>query len=150
RREVIYLPDSARRAGAPARATALSDWLSFLIPRPCVGEAAVTYHKSMLRTGTTDPGRIHRIGVTNDGAENPPRLRVSYGEDPLESGPPVKRRANTHTAITQDSSPPVPWRWRSRGARIRGFHRTDVGDPRSFRSIPLKGEMYRRRCQRNP
>src|SRR5262249_50330889 len=37
RREVIYLPDSARRAGAPARATALSDWLSFLLPRQCGG-----------------------------------------------------------------------------------------------------------------
>jgi hypothetical protein len=36
----------------------------------------------------------------------------------------VKRRANTHTAKAQGSSPPVPWRWRSRGARIRGLQRT--------------------------
>src|SRR5262249_43078854 len=37
---------------------------------------------------------------------------------------PMKRRANTHTAITQDSSPPVPWRWRSCSARIRGLQGT--------------------------
>src|SRR6516162_9222788 len=108
---------------------ALSDWLSFFIPRPCAGEAAVTDHKSMLRTGTTDPGRIHRIGVTNDGAENPPRLRVTNGEDSQESKPPVKRRANTHTANPQDSSTPVPSRWRSRAARIIGSHRPKHSPP---------------------
>src|SRR5262249_3312744 len=31
RTEVIWLAGSPRRAGAPARATALSDWLSFLV-----------------------------------------------------------------------------------------------------------------------
>src|SRR5262245_32336459 len=99
----------------------------FGLLRPCAGEAAVTNHKSVLQTGTTRSREVSaRIGVTSDEAENAPRLRVSYGEDSLESGPPVKRRANTHTAITQDSSPPVPWRWRSRRARIRGFPRPDL------------------------
>src|SRR5262245_23804366 len=67
----------------------------------------------------TSAGRSRRIGVTSDGAENAPRLRVLYGEDSKESEPPLKRRAKTHTARTQDSSTPVPERWRSRGARIR-------------------------------
>jgi Transposase DDE domain group 1 len=91
--------------------------------RPCAGEAAVTDHKSVLQTGTTDPARSHSVGVTSDEAENPPRLRVGYGEDSLESEPPLKRRVKTHTAKSQDSSTPVPWRWRSRGARIRGWDR---------------------------
>src|SRR5262245_858527 len=43
RGEVIYWPATPRRADAPARATALSDWLVCLgLPRPCEGEAAVT------------------------------------------------------------------------------------------------------------
>src|SRR5262249_31379840 len=94
---------------------------------------AVTNHKSVLQTGTTQSREVSaRIGVTSDGAENAPRLRVSYGDDSTESKPPVKRRANTHTASAQDSSPPVPWRWRSRGARIRGFHRPrSVGPERA-------------------
>jgi hypothetical protein len=119
RSEVIYLPGSSRRAGAPARAPALSDWLSFLMPRPCAGEAAVTYHKSMLRTGTTDPGRIHRIGVTNDGAENPPRLRVTNGEDSQESAPPVKRSGSREALL-----PPCPLRTvreTSRFIRLKPF-----------------------------
>src|ERR1700731_220514 len=69
------------------------------------------------------PGRGHRDGVTSDEAENAPRLRVTYGEDSRESKPPMKRRVETHTASAQDSSTPVPWRWRSRGARIWGSHR---------------------------
>src|ERR1700730_6291594 len=69
------------------------------------------------------PGRSLRVGVTSDEAENAPRLRVTYGEDSKESEPPLKRRVKTHTASAQDSSTPVPWRWRSRGARIRGSHR---------------------------
>src|SRR5204862_5752214 len=66
------------------------------------------------------PGRSRRVGVTSDGAENAPRLRVTYGEDSKESVPPLKHRVETHTASAQSSSTPVPWRWRSRGARIRG------------------------------
>ena len=53
----------------------------------------------------TIPGRGHRVGVTSDGAENAPRLKVFYGEDSMESEPPLKRRAETHTASAQDSSP---------------------------------------------
>jgi hypothetical protein len=78
----------------------------------------VSNHKSLLQTGTTAPTRNHRIGVTNDEAENTPRLRVTFGEDCEESVPPLTRRVNTHTATSQDSSIPVPWRWRSCGARI--------------------------------
>src|SRR5262249_20922605 len=74
----------------------------------------------------TLPGRGHRDGVTSDGAENAPRLRVFYGEDSKESGPPVKRRVEIHTASAQDSSVPVPWRWRSRGARIRESSRPQL------------------------
>lgn len=81
-------------------------------------------HKSVLQTGTTRSREVSaRIGVTSDEAENAPRLRVPYGEDSKESEPPLKRRVETHTARAQDSSAPVPWRWRSRGARIRGSHR---------------------------
>jgi len=121
RREVFCRHGTPRRAGAPARATALSDWLVCLgLPRPCAGEAAVTYHKSVLRTGTTRSREVSaRVGVTNDEAENPPRLRVTNGEDSKESKPPVKRRANTHTASIQDSSTPVPWRWGSRTGNRR-------------------------------
>src|SRR5438045_1860264 len=61
-----------------------------------------------------DPGRNHRVGVTSDGAENTPQLRVTCGEDSKESAPPLKRRVKTHTTSAQDSSTPVPWRWRSR------------------------------------
>ena len=68
----------------------------------------MTNHKSVLQTGTTDPARSHRVGVTSDGAENAPRLRVTYGEDSEEPAPPLKHRVETHTAITQYSSPPVP------------------------------------------
>src|SRR5262249_48952970 len=68
----------------------------------------------------TMPGRSHRIAVTNDEAENAPRLTVPYGEDLNESKPPLERRVETHTAKAQNSSTPVPWRWRSRPARIRG------------------------------
>jgi hypothetical protein len=39
----------------------------------------------------------------------------------------MKRRVKTHTAITQDSSTPVPWRWRSRAARIGGLQGTSPG-----------------------
>src|SRR5262249_42163456 len=70
-----------------------------------------------------DPGRSRRVGVTSDEAEDAPRLRVTYGEDAKESAPPVERRAETHTASAQDSSSLVPWRWRSRRARIIGSHR---------------------------
>src|SRR5262249_41780897 len=86
--------------------------------RRCAGEAAVTNHKSVLQTGTTDPGWNHRVGVTSDEAENPPRLRVTCGEDSKESKPPITNRVETHTAKAEDSSVPVPWRWRSRAARI--------------------------------
>ena len=49
------------------------------------------------------PGRSQRIGVSSAEAENAPRLRVTNGEDSKESQPPVKRRAETHTARAQDS-----------------------------------------------
>src|SRR5262245_2446048 len=75
--------------------------------------------ESVLQAGTTRSRVVSaRVGVTSDGAENAPRLRVANGEDSKESGPPGKRRGKTHTASAQDSSAPVPWRWRSRGARI--------------------------------
>jgi hypothetical protein len=45
---------------------------------------------------------------------------ATYGEDSKESVPPLKHRVETHTARAQGSPAPVPWRWRSCGARIRG------------------------------
>ena len=95
---MICQPGSLRRAGTLARATALSDWLLSTFLRQCAGEAAVTNHESLLQTGTTDPGTSHQVGVTNDEAENPPRLRVTYGEDSKESVPPITNRVETHTA----------------------------------------------------
>ena len=95
----------------------------------------MTNHKSLLQTGTTNPGKRPGIGVTSDEAENAPRLRVTYGEDFKESEPPAKRRVKTHTASAQDNSTPVPWRWRSRGARIRGSHRPSG---RFLSSIPRR------------
>src|SRR5262249_45329899 len=95
------------------------------LPRPCAGEPAVTNHQSVLQTGTTRSREVAApVGVTSEEAENAPRLRVANGEDSQESAPPLQRRVDTHTAITQDSSTPVPWRWRSRPARIRGLQRT--------------------------
>src|ERR1700730_9230121 len=76
--------------------------------------------KSVLQTGTTRSREVSaRIGVTNDEAENAPRLKVANGEDSKESAPPLKRRVKTHTASIQDSSTPVPWRWRSRTGNRR-------------------------------
>src|SRR5262245_20146144 len=64
-----------------------------------------------------------------------PDAGCDSGKAPREPKPPRKRRVRTHTAITQDSSPPVPWRWRSRGARIRGCDRPKLlrraGPPRA-------------------
>src|SRR5262249_7169749 len=100
RSEVICRRGTPRRAGAPARVTALSDWLVLLgLPRRCAGEPAVTNHKSVLQTGTTRSQEVSaRIGVTSDEAENAPRLRVFCGEGSREPEPAVKRRVKTHTA----------------------------------------------------
>lgn len=83
----------------------------------------MTNHQSVLPTGTTGSGRSHRKGVTRDEAEHAPRLRVPSGEDSKESKPPITNRVETHTAKAYDSSPPVPWRWHSRPARIIRSHR---------------------------
>src|SRR5262249_55626434 len=87
RSEVICLPGPPRRAGAPARATTLSDWMVCLgLPRPCAGEAVVTNHKQVLQAGPTRSQEVSaRIGVTSDEAENAPRLKVTYGKDSKES-----------------------------------------------------------------
>ena len=96
--------------------------------------------KSVLQTGTTRSREVSaRVGVTSDEAENAPRLRVANGEDSQEPKPPLMRRARTHTAIAQDSSTPVPWRWGSRTGnrrlqRTRPFPRgcLDRGTPGSL------------------
>src|SRR6516225_8138225 len=89
----------------------------------CRGGGSEQSQVSVASGNHTLLARSYRIGVTSDEAENTPRLRVTFGEDSKESVPPLTRRVNTHTATTQDSSTPVPWRWRSRGARIIGSHR---------------------------
>lgn len=81
RSEVICLPSSPRRAGSPARATALSDWMICLgLPRACEGEPAVTNHKSVLQTGTSRSREVTaRIGVTSDEAETLPGSELQTG-----------------------------------------------------------------------
>ena len=55
-------------------------------PRRRAGEVAGIDHQSLLQTGTARSREVSaRIGVTNDEAENAPRLRVLYGEDSRES-----------------------------------------------------------------
>src|SRR6187399_1982355 len=49
-------------------------------PRQCVGEVAVTNHKSLLQTGTTDRGRSPWIGVTSDEAETLPDSESHTGK----------------------------------------------------------------------
>src|SRR5262245_11455613 len=92
------------------------------------------------------PGPSHRVGVTSDEAENAPRLRVANGEDSQESKPPVKRRAKTHTASPQASSPPVPWRWGSRtgNRRLQGTSRQP--DCPAHEGIFLPGSPRRVPC----
>ena len=64
----------------------------------CAGELAVTYHKSVLRTGTTRSRDVSaRIGVTSDGAETLPGSECDSGKAPTGPKPPVKRRVKTHT-----------------------------------------------------
>src|SRR5262245_27669243 len=84
RSEVIYRPGPPGRAGAPARATALSDWLVCVgLPRPCAGEPAVTNHQSVLQTGTPRSRVVPaRIGVTSDGAETLPGSGLQTGKTP--------------------------------------------------------------------
>ena len=70
-------------------------------PRPCAGESAGV--RSRLQTGTTRlRDGVPGIGVTSDGADNAPRLRVLYGEGSKESAPPIEAPSrDTHTARAQ-------------------------------------------------
>jgi len=84
------LRGAVRRAGALARAVALSDWLSCLgLKAVCGGGGRDESQVSVANGNHTSPGRSHRIGVTSDEAENAPRLKVLYGEDSKESKPPI-------------------------------------------------------------
>jgi hypothetical protein len=86
----------------------------------------VTNHKSVLQTGTTDPARSHRIGVTSDEAENPPRLRVTYGEDSKESKPPFtspSRDAHRRVGGQRGTARLQPFSNRPPPNRTCGFYR---------------------------
>ncbi len=48
--------------------------------------------------GNHQSGKASRSGVTSDEAESAPRLRVTYGEDSMESDHHSSARAETHTA----------------------------------------------------
>jgi hypothetical protein len=76
--------------------------------------------KSVLQAGTTRSREVSaRIGVTSDGADNAPRLRVAIGEDSQESEPPVKRSGSRETLL-----PPRPLRTvreTSRFIRLKPF-----------------------------
>jgi len=80
--------------------------------------------KSVLQTGTTRT----REGISGSGSpmmrpKTLPGSESHTGKTPRSLSHHSPARVETHTATTQDSSTPVPWRWRSRGARIIGSHR---------------------------
>src|SRR6516162_10320489 len=90
-------------------------------PRPCAGEVAVISHQSLLQTGTTRS----REGVTGSGSpvmrpKTLPDSESHTGKAPRSLNHHSPARVETHTAKAQPSSTPVPWRWRSRAARIIG------------------------------
>src|SRR6516165_8106908 len=64
----------------------------------CGGGGSDQSHITVANGNHTMPGRSHGIAVTNDEAENAPRLTVTYGEDLKESTPPLEGRVETHTA----------------------------------------------------
>ena len=93
-------------------------------PRRCAGEVAGINHISRLQTGTTRRGeRVPELGSPVMGPQTLPGSESSTGKARRSLRHQSTRRAETHTAGTQDSSTPVPERWRSRAARIRNFFR---------------------------
>src|SRR5262245_56230069 len=99
-------------------------------PRRGAGEGAWTGDQRTVASGN----HASREEVT--GPESPvmgpktlPGSECDSGKAPGERKPPLKRRVETHTAGAQGSSPPVPWRWRSRAARIRGCDRPRRAGP---------------------
>src|SRR5262245_57663221 len=89
--------------------------------RQCAGEVAVTNHKSLLQTGTTRS----REGVPGSGSpvmrpKTLPDSESHTGKTPGSLSHHSPGRVETHTAEAQNSSSPVPSRWRSRAARIIG------------------------------
>jgi len=128
RTEVISLPGSPRRASAPARATALSDWLFCLgLPRRCAGETAVIYHNSLLQTGNTRSGKEspERWSSVMRPIHSPTQSHIRGRLEGVCATIDAPSQ-HTHTASIQDSSTPVPWRWRSRGARNKGVTSADA------------------------
>ena len=88
-------------------------------PRPCAGEVTGINQQSRLQTGTTRLGeRVPESGSPVMGPKTLPGSESSTGKARKSLSHQSKRRAETHTAGTQDSSTPVPERWRSRAARI--------------------------------
>ena len=88
-------------------------------PRRCAGEVAGINHISRLQTGTTRLGDgVTRSGSPAMGPRTLPGSESSTGTARKRLSHQSKCRAETHTAGTQDSSTPVPERWRSRAARI--------------------------------
>jgi hypothetical protein len=69
------------------------------------------------------PGKVTGPGSPVMRPKTLPSSQCDSGKAPREPEPPLKRRVKTHTANAQGSSTPVPWRWRSRAARIRGCDR---------------------------
>jgi hypothetical protein len=88
-------------------------------PRPCAGEVTGINQQSRLQTGTTRLGEgVPGSGSPVMGPKTLPGSESSTGKARRSLRHQSKRRAETHTAGTQDSSTPVPERWRSRAARI--------------------------------
>src|SRR5262249_27546361 len=128
--------------------------------RPCAGEPAVTNHQSVLQTGTTRSREVAApVGVTSEEAENAPRLRVANGEDSQESAPPLQRRVETQTAITQDSSTQILWRWRCNEPCSYPERYLDRGTSGSLlmafpgtgnKGVPSTCALYRTRASADP
>lgn len=93
------------------------------------------------------PGVTER-GSPVMGPKTLPGSESHTGKTRRESAPPLKHRVETHIASAQGSSTTVPWRWRSRGARIRGHidrgsGRLGLGTSRAGRTARLTFEPAR-------
>ena len=89
-----FLPIAEYPEVSPPNQVKRKDWQ----PCPEAVCGGVGREKITVANGNhTIPGRSHRTGVTSDGAENAPRLRVLYGEASKEAEPPLEQPSrDTH------------------------------------------------------
>ena len=128
RTEVIFLPGSPRRAPSllPNReARELAGLLTArsyrqtwtgacqrACPRQCAGESAGT--SQCYKREPRDRAKLpRRSGSPVMRPKTLPGSQLQTGKTRTSPSHHWKRRARTHAATAQDSSPPVPWRWGS-------------------------------------